>query len=246
MGFPAISDTTIMARYNHARDNERDALIDMVELHPGCTTLDIQAAGGYLSDGIYERLGGDVTCLCVEPCAQLRNRLNTRYQIIDNPVDNFFSVPANSVDAVLGLAGLHHSDSHSGTVNESFRVLKPGGMFTVCDVIEGSRLSSWLNDFVSHNTPTGHDGRFIEHGAVTELMKQAGFTELREEVKSVPWLFGSREAVITLFKGLFGLTCPEQDIAAVVDDYFHIHREGERIVVDWELIYASGRKPPTH
>jgi hypothetical protein len=243
MNFPAVSDERAMRLYSQARDNERRALLELVDLQPGSVVLDIQAAGGYLSDGVYAQLQGDVSCVCVEPCELLRKRLSKAYRVIDNPVHDFFDVASDSVNTVLGLAGLHHSASHLATVSESFRVLQPGGMFAVCDVISASDIARWLNDFVDANNPSGHKGVFLEGGQLTDMMIGAGFAAAFEEVKYVPWVFASEQDMVTFFKGLFGLTCPLSKVREAIHDYFTIRRDAAGVSVDWRLIYGSGRKP---
>lgn len=57
--FPTVSDPAAMLDFPDARNNERDTLLDYVELHTGATVLDIQSAGGYLSDEVNRRLRGD-------------------------------------------------------------------------------------------------------------------------------------------------------------------------------------------
>ena len=240
---PAISDPSAMADYGASRHAERDALLELVNWRPGMVTLDVQSAAGFLSDAIRQNLGGDVTTLCLEPSDELRQRLSSAHTAIDNPVEHFTSVADQSVDAVLGLVGLHHSQSHGATIRESFRVLKPGGQCAYCEVESGSNIARWLNDFVDANNPAGHEGNFVEPGAMAELFREAGFESVTESRREVPWRFNAREDIPRFFRGLFGLACSEADVAAAMADYFTVRPEGDHWLVDWHLQYCVGTRP---
>lgn len=241
--FPTVSDPSAMRDFPDARNNERDTLLEYVTLRPGLTVLDIQSAGGYLSDEVDRRMGGGGEIVCVEPNPALRARLKPHYRAIDNPVEDFHSIADNTIDVALGLVGLHHSHSHRATIFEAFRTLKPGGEFAVCDVPADGRLAQWLNQFVARHCPDGHEGNFPATGDVERLCREAGFVEVVEERRSVPWKFTRRADIAPFFRGLFGLTLDPAAIDAALDDYFTIRQEGDVCWVDWCLVYAHARKP---
>lgn len=232
-----------MALYGRSRHAERDALLDLIDWRPGMVTLDVQSAGGFLSDAIRERLQGDVTTLCLEPSDALRERLSSAHTAINNPVEHFTSVTSESVDVVLGLVGLHHSQSHHDTIRESFRVLNAGGQCGFCEVETGSAIARWLNEFVDANNPAGHRGNFVAPGEMTRLFRGAGFDAISESSRDVPWRFTAREDIPRFFRGLFGLESSEADVAAAMADYFTIRPDGDHWLVDWQLLYCVGRKP---
>src|SRR6187549_684837 len=96
--FPTVSDPSAMRDFPDARNNERDTLLEYVALRPGLTVLDIQSAGGYLSDEIDRRMEGSGTIVCVEPNPALRARLKPHYRVVDNPVEDFHSIAGGTVD----------------------------------------------------------------------------------------------------------------------------------------------------
>jgi SAM-dependent methyltransferase len=242
ISLPATSDPSAMRDYPDARNAERDALLDAVTLFPGMTTLDIQSAGGYLSDGIYRRLAGNVTCICIEPSAALRARLNPAFVAHGDPVEQFQSVEDACVDLVVGLAGLHHSQSHRATIEEAFRVLKPGGEIAICEVETGSPVARWLNEFVHEHSSAGHQGHFVGEGEMTKHFRRAGFQAVREYRQDVPWAFSSRSDIVSFFRGLFDLQCPAATIDAALDHYFNLFERQGRLWVDWSLLYCLGKK----
>lgn len=130
-----------MRDFPDARSNERDTLLDYVTLRPGIVVVDVQAAGGYLSDEVRRRLGHAVSIICVEPNGELRSRLNPAFTALADPIEHFRSIGDGTADIVLGLVALHHSHSHSATIEECCRVLKLGGELAICDVPAGSRVA---------------------------------------------------------------------------------------------------------
>lgn len=242
--FPTVSDASAMADYPNVRNRERDALLSCVTWRPGMRVLDIQAAGGYLSDGVYARLNGCVQCLCIEPSPALRARLNPRYQAFADPVDHWPSIASASVDVVIGLVGLHHSASHDRTLEEALRVLKPGGQLAVCDVELASPVARWLNEFVDRHSPDGHQGRFLRFGYLSEKLEQLGLQQIWEARREVPWVFDSNADAARFFRGLFGLAdIDEATLATGMREYLSHSARAGQVTYDWQLIYAYGRKP---
>lgn len=241
--FPTVSDPSAMRDFPGARNNERDTLLDYVSLRPGMVVVDVQAAGGYLSDEVHRRLGGGATIVCIEPNVELRARLDPAYRAVSDPVERFPSVASTTADVVLGLVGLHHSQSHRATIEECYRVLRPGGELAICDVPAGSRLADWLNHFVARHCPAGHDGNFPAPGAIERLCREAGFVAATEELRDVPWLFERRKDIAVFFKGLFGLTTTIETIDRAIDDYFTVTDTALGCSVGWRLAYAHARKP---
>ncbi len=231
-----------MHDYPNARNRERDFLLDMVTLEKGFRVLDIQAAGGYLSDAVYRRLDGCVECVCVEPCEELRGRLSPEYTVCSDPVESIVSVTPGSIDVAVGLAGLHHSSSFQGTLTSVYGALKHGSECAICDVEEGSPVARWLNEFVDRHNPAGHKGTFLSPGQLSEELSLAGFSDVSEQRVSVPWVFPSENDLVTFFIGLFGLQAESDFTARAVAEYFTIQHTGNGVEVDWSLIYGKGRK----
>jgi SAM-dependent methyltransferase len=240
---PAISNPSAMQNYPNARDAELQMLLNQVPLFPGCRVVDIQAAGGYLSDGIYSRLQGNVELICIEPVKALNQRLHPDYQVVEDKIESWSSIGSGTVDAVLGLAGLHHSQDQQATVKEAFRVLKSGGFFSVCDVIDDSPVANWLNKYVHQNNPNGHIGDFIFPDEVSKLMQDAGFYNIQETIEDVPWILADEHHVAKFFKGLFGLKPSIADIKKALPVYLNLRAREQYTEVEWQLIYAVAQKP---
>ena len=240
--FPAISAEWAMSEFPDARNAERDMLLQLAGLMSGMTVLDIQAAGGYLSDGVFDYLDGEVELICLEPCKALNSRLSHIYRLIEDPVESWSSVDEQSVDVVLGLAGLHHSKNQLATVSEAYRVLKPGGRVVICDVVDGSDIAYWLNDYVDTHNSAGHKGMFLMPDELSRLYKEVGFHSVQETIESVPWLFESEQGAGRFFKGLFGLNASDSDVLAAMKKRLRLKKVDGSCAVDWMLIYGVAVK----
>ncbi|PHS70437.1 MAG: hypothetical protein COB22_08085 [Cycloclasticus sp.] len=242
---PAVSASWAMQNYPSARDAERSLLIDKAPLTHGCRVVDIQAAGGYLADGVYQKLEGDVDLICIEPTKALNERLSSNYQVVEDNIEHWKSIESKSVDVVLGLAGLHHSNNQQATIDEAYRVLKQGGCCVICDVMQGSSVALWLNDYVHNNSSDGHVGSFLQPQQLSIMMKNTGFNDVQESLEAVPWKFQEQSDVARFFKGLFSLQTTQQEIQEAVPRYLKITSKGDITEVSWELIYGVGYKPLT-
>ena len=240
--FPAVSAKWAMREYPNARHAERDMLISLADLRKGMTVLDLQAAGGYLADGIFEYLNGEVDLICLEPCEALSSRLSSRYHLVEDKVESWSSIKSDSIDVVLGLAGLHHSENQLETVCEAYRALKPGGQLVICDVIDDSDIALWLNEYVDRHNPSGHKGTFLNKAELSELYRQAGFYSMAVKTESVPWLFDTEEGAGRFFKGLFGLNVSEVEVLKAMKERLSLIKHDDCCLIDWKLVYGKAVK----
>lgn len=225
-----------------ARAAERDALLDLLDLRAGEVVVDLQAAGGFLADGIRARFGAGVRVICVEP-TELRLRISAVHEVRDDPLHAMASLGDASAGAVVGLAGLHHSEDIPATLAECLRILRPGGLFAVCDVEAGSAVASWLNGYVDAHNRQGHRGTFLTRAELEALLAATGFEEVDVERRDVPWRFPSLWHLGRFFKGLFALEVQETEITAAVRDRLGVRAVVHGIEVPWTLLYARARRP---
>jgi cyclopropane fatty-acyl-phospholipid synthase-like methyltransferase len=90
-----------------AREAERQAVLDLLDCQPGQTILDAPAGGGYVAEGLNERMAGNVTILCAEPSARFAAGINDRFVTEICPLEKT-GLENESVDGVVSLSGLHH------------------------------------------------------------------------------------------------------------------------------------------
>jgi len=78
---------------------------------------------------------------------------------------------------------------------------------------------------------------------MARLCAEAGYADVREELRDVPWVFAGRGDIAPFFRGLFGLALGAAEIDDALDDYFEITERPGRCVVGWRLAYVHARKP---
>lgn len=226
----------------NARYTERQLLLDRLNLKSGLSLCDIPAGGGYVADGIDSKLRESMAIVCLEPSFNFAQGLNKRHTCI---VSKFNSIPLsdNSFDRVSSLAGIHHLADKQLFFNDVARVLKPKGVFTVADVQANTPPALFLNDAVDRLTDTGHDGVFLEAGELTKRLKNAGFSNITEELISFSWDFPDEVTLIKFCHQLFCLSkATYNEVKQEIENVLQVTINNDGAKLMWSLIYASGRK----
>jgi len=229
----------------HAREQERQPLIEMLRLEPGLTLLEVGPAGGYLSQGIHAKFGDGVRLLAAEPSDAHAEALPDYMERVPGSDITHFGLANESVDRVAALSGLHHTDDTTGFFSESMRVLRPGGILATSEVRAGSPVDRWLNGVVNEFNPAGHDGRFFEPGQFTAALEAAGFEEIREELLTYTWDLPSEAELGHYCKTLFGLTRldSEQVVGKIGETLGYATDSTGAVHMNWELLHVRGQKP---
>lgn len=230
------------AAFPAAREAERDLLIDQLELRAGLTLLDVAAGGGYLLEKVHQHLGAEIQLLAIESSEAFAAHLPPYVRRVPHGSITRFGLPAESVDRVANLSGLHHTVEQRRFFEEAFRALKPGGILGAADVREGSNVARWLNEFVAGHNPAGHDGRFFEAGQMTQYCVAAGFVGVSEATVRYSWDFDSVERMVRFCRTLFGIVADETTILQGIGDILGFQRTNGRVRLNWELIRTIGHK----
>lgn len=225
-----------------ARETERELLIQRLELNPGVTVCDIAAGGGYLSEGIHSALSGQCRIICVENSRAFADSLPKHFATVICSLSQI-ALPHESVDRVACLAGIHHQKDKLSFFKEAHRILSPGGIIAVGDVLENSPTAHFLNIAVDRYSDLGHDGIFLKAGELTKHLSEAGFTEISEKHESYQWKFPDMTTLIHFAQLLFRMTkaTPAQ-VQESLMTHLKVTESKSEVSLGWSLVYASGKK----
>lgn len=226
-----------------ARETERRILIDALDLQPGLDVCDVAAGGGYLSDGIWERMGGDCRIICVENSPEFLASLPERYEKLGCSL-SALSLPDRAVDRVACLAGVHHQEDKLAFFREACRVLRPGGIIAVGDVLVGTATARFLNEAVDRWSDLGHQGMFLTPGELTILLEQAGFVHVSEGIHQYTWEFPDLAELVWFCKTLFRMTrATLEQVDAELQRYLRVETDRGGARLHWTLAFARGHRP---
>jgi SAM-dependent methyltransferase len=191
--------------------NEFKTAIDQCDLLPNHTLLTIPSA----CEQIRPYLPDHVNLVQYETCRELSNLSQIPLCTLSN-----IPLPDGSVDRILCLATLHHSniEERATFYREALRLLRPGGKLIVGDVETDTGVANWLNVFVDRYNPIGHKGIFFSD-ADSGLMNTAGFTDIKIHRTAYTWDFPSHATMLNFTRDLFMLHCSDEEIQHGLDQY---------------------------
>lgn len=223
-----------MQAYPKARDAEFLALLQELPSH-AVDLLDVPSGGGYMASYL-------PTHMRLQSCDFSAGFAQTGVPLAS---PQYLPYAKESMDVVLSLTGLHHisRENQQAFLGECHRVLRTEGSVLVGEVLRGSPVDAFLNDFVHKHNSQGHVGDFFDDGFQQHLV-QAGFVQTRMQVRSYVWNFDDMKCMISYCKNMFGIDQAsnsqiEQGIREILS-----YREADNgsIELPWQLVFYSAVK----
>ncbi|MCB9991491.1 MAG: methyltransferase domain-containing protein [Rhodospirillales bacterium] len=229
-----------MHSYEDIFIDERQKAYDkaMKEIAPAARDAEFEAVVGYIAPQ-------DTSCILDFPSGggYLKNYVSGIVDEVDpshwNDNHSLKSLPDQAYDYVLSIAGLHHYTpaQRAQIYDEFYRVLKPGGELVVSEVLAGSAVDRFLNEFVHKYNPQGHEGLFLDQSEALRL-RHTGFA-VQHHIHDYTWHFGSDDQAADFFKHLFFLNKANRDIIINgIGSYLGKQGPDAR----WNMILFHGRK----
>ena len=222
-----ISYHKAMVRYPNARDEEFEKGLKYITKNSNYSILDLPAGGGYLNRFLpagVEYFGYDFSGGFDEDDSEIKKCDEGKINLSDE-----------SMDVVLSLSGSHHLLDRPSFYREMHRVLKSKGQFILGDVVAGSKVDSFLNDFVDRWNSTGHKGMFLKGKEDLEELERAGFAvEFEKQVYF--WNFESEKDAMVFYRDLFFLdkNPSEKELRKALND-LSCQQEKNVYRVEWSL-----------
>jgi SAM-dependent methyltransferase len=229
-----------MQTYPTARHAEFAQMIQAADLRDGQLICDVPSGGGYLSQFIQ----ASINLISIETSATFVQQLQAPEQTSIKVCENLEALPLDSetCDRVICLAGAHHLPHQVRFYQEIYRILKPGGLFCLGDVREGSGVADFLNIFVHHHSSLGHQGIFLTPKTAEDLTA-IGFQVDQSIIKAFPWTFLDVKAMVHFCQLLFGIDrATEADILEHIEKYLGYSMTDHQCSLNWELFFWTAVK----
>ena len=217
-----------------ARDAEFLALLHDLPAS-AIDVLDVPAGGGYLARYLQSHLqltSCDFSEGFVETGMPLANPQTLPYA-------------ADTFDAVLSLTGLHHVSfkNQNAFLRESHRVLRTKGSFLVGEVLRGSPVDPFLNDFVHRHNSQGHSGDFFDEGFKAQLA-EAGFEQISMCVRKYIWQFADVASMLCYCKNMFGIDkASDSELDRGLREYLNYRQvQNGTVQLPWQLVFYHAVK----
>lgn len=271
---PPASDWATHARMNAAKRWERpsaemgrgatDAIVELARPQPGMRVLDVASGTGAPALQLARRVvpGGHVTATVLSPeplniaaqRARERGLTNLRFEVADVhklPFDD------GSFDLVTSRMGVMFFSDLPRALAEMRRVLKSGGRVALLawGPVQQPYFDSTAGVIMRH---TGAElpasakpvFKFAERGTLSAALSQAGFGNVTEELRTVPWVWTA--PVSELWEYFQAATIPcrplveqipsekRELIAGEVQAAFSRFWDGEKVNLTADFVLASG------
>jgi SAM-dependent methyltransferase len=244
-----------------------EALVEYARPETGMKILDLASGTGEPAISLAARVGSEGHVIALDLSSELLQIAAERAR--ERGLSNFstqladaqeLSFPEQSFDLVTSRFGVMFFQDCEKALHEVHRVLKPGARacFLAWGPFEQPYWSSMIGIVAKHVggptlLPGGPDPfRFAQPGSLSSLLRKAGFSDVEEETKSVPWtwpgtaeeVWEQAQAVTTPFRPLLQRVPTEKrdEIDRAVVTAIQQYQDGDSIKFGAVVVLSSGIK----
>ena len=246
-----------------------DAIVQAAQVTPGMQVLDLASGTGEPALTLAEavRPGGHVTATDLVPemlaiteeFARQRGLMNLTTQPADAEALPF---PDQTFDVVTCRFGIMFCPDAGQGLREIRRVLKPGGRAAFIawgPFDQNPYVTTTVCVFMQHvqlpppEPGTPHPFIFAQAGTLSTALRAAGFAQVQEEVRTIPWVFpgpvascweSAHEHSGPALRRFFEALAPERhaqvirEVHAAIRQYY----DGQQVNFTARIVLASGRR----
>jgi arsenite methyltransferase len=134
----------MVAQQNEGLKPIRDEVLENAQIREGETVLDVGTGTGLIAFGALELVGengtvifSDISADCLDYCSSFADTagLMNRCQFVHAPIEDHSAIADASVDVVTSRSVLIYTSEKQRAFNEVFRMLRPGGRFSIFEPI---------------------------------------------------------------------------------------------------------------
>lgn len=220
-----------MRAFPTARDEEFRQLFVGINVNSLKTVFDVPSGGGYLHRFVAP--DAELTEFDPSPDFGLDGA-----QAIDLEHMKLF---ANSADLLVSLASLHHVSNKKRFFESGLKALRRGGWMCVGDVVAGSNIARFLDEFVGWHNGMGHSGDYLPFDPALFAKLAGKQAELvRAEIAPCPWNFRNASDLASFCRSLFGLKdVSDSLILDTLNAFIGIESTANGVALNWELLYLQ-------
>ena len=250
------------ARFPRAREREIAEMVRQVGAREGETIAEVGSGHGALTFALAAEVGAsgrvytyDVSRdnLVAVMLANERGSPIVPVAIEARPEGPRFPNPG-LVDAVATIATFHHFDDRSAAtgvrgrtaaIAAFHRLLRPGGRLVIGDVGAGTAPARYFDaiDDPRYCSPNGHPHDFFTGEELAAICVEAGFVDVRHEVRCVPWAFASADEAVEFLAVMHNAQCPLDEVREITMRHLRTTPSGEGVLLEWELLFLEARRP---
>ena len=245
-----------------------EALVDDAHPLPGMNVLDVASGTGEPAITIASRIGpdghvmaSDLSADLLEIAAERARQRGFKHFSTQQADAQSLPFPDNGFDLATSRFGVMFFPETQRAFGELLRVLKPGAR--ACFAVWGSKEQPYFSSSIRvvHRhvggplIASGGPDPFIfsEAGSLSGALNTAGFANVHEEMRVVPWtwpgtaeeVWEQQQATAAPFRSLLSRVRPDQwpTLNAAIHDSIRKYQDGENIKFTATIVLASGRKP---
>lgn len=247
----------------NARENELKRIFSLVNPHGGQKILEVGTGNGYLTFPLAQAVGASgevVTTDVSQGNIQDVTEKNKSKQLNIKPILLPFNEGVlsekkyeNYFDIVTTIATFHHFDNRTEKTGDFGRKkalksfyenLKIGGRLVIADVLHGTISQKYFDsvDNPVHCSPFGHPHDFFDKDSLRKAVEEAGFKNIKIEVKYVPWKFDSEEEAGNFIHTIHNAKCSMVESLELARKQLGLKKVDDHYELGWELFFLQAEK----